>query len=64
VSRLGKHRREILRFEFDLSTLCRDHKIMHTQLLGCVPWDQVSHEHNSSSISGFFVYGEHSRGVL
>ena len=29
-----------------------------TQLLDCVPRDQVSHEHNSLLIMGYYVLGE------
>jgi len=35
-----------------------------THLLGYVLWDQVPNEHNSLSILGFPVYGEHSNCVL
>ena len=35
-----------------------------TQLFRCIPWDYVSHEHNSHSILEFHVYKEHSCCVL
>ena len=39
------------------------HKHNVTQLLGCVPWEHVSHEHTSPSITWFHVYMEHSTYV-
>jgi len=31
-----------------------------TQLLACVLWDHISHEHSSPLFTQFLVYGEHS----
>ena len=30
-----------------------------TRLVGCIPWDQVSHEHDSPLILEFYVYKDH-----
>ena len=43
----------------------RDNKPCNiAQLLGCILWDHVSHDHNYPLIMGFLVCGEHSGCVM
>ena len=46
--------------EFAFSKDLRCTNVGDKHLLGCILWNHVSHEHNSSSISAVLVYGEYS----